>query len=280
MSRAGRGAGGVPHAGRHDARLGGLLLIAIGAVGMIRLLGFIALHLLGAELLSLLYLLLAPAAVLAPALGDGGRAAFRTWATRLVGAVCSKLVFSFLLGVVLLMTRTLMGLEALGWWTRWLLMAVLWWGAHRQRHHVLGLIAGEHRGASEHHRSLLAARDTAAGGAAHRPAGHTLDARQARRVQRQRGAPADAGAHRSPARAGDRGRAGDAHARARARGGERRTRHRAERRRASYPPNAPSCSGYVASSRRRRSPATPATPPASITAHGASKARSSAGSSR
>ena len=55
------------------------------------LLGFIALHLLGAAILSLFYLLLAPAAVLAPALGDGGRAAFRAWGTRLLGAVCSKL---------------------------------------------------------------------------------------------------------------------------------------------------------------------------------------------
>ena len=141
--------------GATTPRIAGLLLIAIGAVGMIMLLGFIALHLLGAEILSLLYLLLAPAAVLAPALGDGGRAAFRTWATRLVGAVCSKLIFSFLLGVVLLMTRTLIGLEALGWWTRWLLVAVLWWGAYRQRHQVLGFIAGEHRATSEHHRSLL-----------------------------------------------------------------------------------------------------------------------------
>ncbi len=141
--------------GATTPRIAGLLLIAIGAVGMIRLLGFIALHLLGAEILSLVYLLLAPAAVLAPALGDGGRAAFRTWATRLVGAVCSKLIFSFLLGVVLLMTRILIGLEALGWWTRWLLVAVLWWGAHRQRHQVLGFIAGEHRTTSERHRSLL-----------------------------------------------------------------------------------------------------------------------------
>jgi hypothetical protein len=141
--------------GATTPRIAGLLLIAIGAVGMLRLLGFIALHLLGAEILSLFYLLLAPAAVLAPALGDGGRAAFRTWATRLVGAVCSKLIFSFLLGVVLLMTRTLIGLEALGWWTRWLLVAVLWWGAHRQRHQVLGFIAGEHRATSERHRSLL-----------------------------------------------------------------------------------------------------------------------------
>jgi hypothetical protein len=141
--------------GATTPRIAGLLLIAITAVGMIRLFGFIALHLLGAEILSLFYLLLAPAAVLAPALGDGGRAAFRTWGTRLVGAVCSKLIFSFLLGVVLLMTRTLIGLQALGWWTRWLLVAVLWWGAHRQRHQVLGFIAGEHRATSEHHRSLL-----------------------------------------------------------------------------------------------------------------------------
>jgi hypothetical protein len=141
--------------GATTPRIAGLLLIAIGAVGMLRLLGFLALHLLGAEILSLFYLLLAPAAVLAPALGDGGRAAFRTWATRLVGAVCSKLIFAFLLGVVLLMTRTLIGLEALGWWTRWLLVAVLWWGAHRQRHQVLSFIAGEHRATSERHRSLL-----------------------------------------------------------------------------------------------------------------------------
>ncbi len=141
--------------GATTPRIAGLLLVVVGAVGMIRLLGFIALHLLGAEILSLFYLLLAPAAVLAPALGDGGRAAFRMWGTRLVGAVCSKLIFTFLLGVVLLMTRTLIGLEALGWWTRWLLVAVLWWGAHGQRHQVLGFIAGEHRATSERHRSLL-----------------------------------------------------------------------------------------------------------------------------
>jgi hypothetical protein len=128
------------------ARLAGLVLIGVGEAGMILLLGFIVLHLLGAEILSLVYLLLAPAAVLAPALGDGGRSAFRTWGTRLIGAVCSKLIFSFLLGVVLLLTRTLMELEAFGWWTRWLLVTVLWWGAFRERRRVLGFIAGEHRG--------------------------------------------------------------------------------------------------------------------------------------
>ena len=58
-------------------RVIGLVLIWVGVLGMLLLLGFIALHLLGAAIASLFLLLLAPAAVLAPALGDGGRAAFR-----------------------------------------------------------------------------------------------------------------------------------------------------------------------------------------------------------
>jgi hypothetical protein len=67
------------------SRVGGLLLIVAGALGMMLLLGFIALRLLAAALFSLLYLLLAPAAVLAPALGESGRAAFRKWAAHLLG---------------------------------------------------------------------------------------------------------------------------------------------------------------------------------------------------
>jgi hypothetical protein len=133
------------------SRLGGLLLIAIGALGMILLFGFIALHLLGAEILSLFYLLLAPAAVLAPALGDGGRSAFRLWGSRLLGAIVSKLIYSFLLGALLLLTRTLLDLQALGWWTRWLLASALWWGAFRHRHQALGVVGGEHR--AQHDRS-------------------------------------------------------------------------------------------------------------------------------
>lgn len=125
-----------------QSRLGGLFLIAIGALGMILLLGFIALHLLSAAIISLFYLLLAPAAVIAPALGDGGRAAFRGWATRLLGAVTAKLLYSFMLGVVLLMERVLMNLPGFGWWTQWLLLMVLWWGAFRHRHDVLGLAPG------------------------------------------------------------------------------------------------------------------------------------------
>jgi hypothetical protein len=121
------------------SRVGGLLLIVAGALGMILLLGFIALRLLAAAIFSLLYLLLAPVVVLAPALGEGGRAVFRRWATQLLGAVVSKLMFSFLLGVVLAVLAILSHLESLGWWTQWLLMSAFWWGAYARRHQAVGV---------------------------------------------------------------------------------------------------------------------------------------------
>jgi hypothetical protein len=122
----------------------GLLCIWIGVLGMLLLLGFIAMHLLGAAITSLLYLLLAPAAVLAPALGDGGRAAFRRWATGLLGAVMSKLIFSFALGVALLMDHIFtVDLTGFGWFTQWLLTSAMWWGTFARRHQLLGFALTE-----------------------------------------------------------------------------------------------------------------------------------------
>ncbi len=120
-------------------RIGGVVLIAAGLLGMLLLLGFVAVRLLTAAVFSLLYLLLGPAMVLAPAFGEGGRALFRRWVARLLGAVVSKLVFSFLLGVVLAVMSILSDLVALGWWTQWLLMSAFWWGAYANRKQVLGV---------------------------------------------------------------------------------------------------------------------------------------------
>ena len=124
-------------------RVGGLLLIAAGTLGMLLLFGFLALRLLGAALATLLYLLLAPLAVLAPALGDSGRDTFRLWALRLLGALLSKLVYSVALGVVLMVVGLLESLDTLGWWTQWLLVSVFWWTAFEHRHRVLGLVLHE-----------------------------------------------------------------------------------------------------------------------------------------
>jgi hypothetical protein len=123
-------------------RIGGVLLIAAGLLGMLLLLGFVAVRLLTSAVFSLLYLLLAPAMVLAPAFGDGGRALFRKWAARLLGSVVSKLIFSFLLGLILAIVGILADLSELGWWTQWLLMSAFWWGAYMHRNQAVGLAEG------------------------------------------------------------------------------------------------------------------------------------------
>ncbi len=142
-------------AGQTWSRVGGLLLIAAGLLGMLLLLGFIAVRLLTAAVFSLLYLLLAPAMVLAPALGEGGRALFRRWVAQLLGAVFSKLLFSFVLGVVLAVLTILSDLSAIGWWTQWLLMSAFWWGAYARRHQALGVVGGAMGSEQARHRSVV-----------------------------------------------------------------------------------------------------------------------------
>ncbi len=121
-------------------RMLGIVLIAIGVFGMAMLFGLIAIHLLVSALFSLFMLLLAPFVVLAPALGDTGRAVFSGWLTRLLGAVCSKLIFSFLLGALLTMQRILASLHQLGWWTQWLLISTFWWFVFLKRHQALEFV--------------------------------------------------------------------------------------------------------------------------------------------
>lgn len=145
-----RAGGGTPW------RVLGLFLFWFGVLGMVLVLGFIALHLLTAALFSIFFLLLAPAAVIAPALGDGGRAAFRNWLTRLLGAVCAKLIYSFVLGVVLLMQQTMLKVHTFGWAGQWLLASTMWWWLYFKRHQVDGFAKGGYRGDHHHeHRSLL-----------------------------------------------------------------------------------------------------------------------------
>ncbi len=137
------------------SRVIGLFAIWLGALGMLLLLGFLVLRLLGAALVGLFLLLLAPAAVLAPALGDGGRSAFRAWALKLMEAVIAKLTYSFLLGVVLMMMRLLLSLSILGWWEQWLLISAFWWGVFLKRHETLGWAQGGARGQHPgEHRSI------------------------------------------------------------------------------------------------------------------------------
>lgn len=120
-------------------RLVGLIMIWCGALGLLLLLGYVLARLIGAAVLSLLFLLVAPAAVLLPALGERGRTAFRDWLSRLFGAVVAKLIWSFLLGALLASMKVLLLLGGFGWWVQWLLMSVLWWGAFHHRNRLLAI---------------------------------------------------------------------------------------------------------------------------------------------
>ncbi len=127
------------------SRAAGLVLIVLAVLGILLLFGHIGMRLLMAAMLSFFYLLLAPGIVLAPALGERGRALFRAWAMRLFGAIASKLVFAFLLGVLLAMLAVLQSLNGLGWWTQWLLTAAFCWGLFFKRHQVLGALSAGSR---------------------------------------------------------------------------------------------------------------------------------------
>jgi hypothetical protein len=136
-------------------RMIGLALIAAGVLGMAMLFGLVAVRLLGAALVGLFVLLLAPAAVLAPALGESGRSIFTAWLGRLVGAVGSKLLYSFLLGVLLTTQRLLTALHPLGWWTQWLLISTFWWTVFFKRHQAAAFLrSGGRRPATPERRPI------------------------------------------------------------------------------------------------------------------------------
>lgn len=126
-----------------DGRLIGLASIWLGALGMLLLFGLLAMRLLIAAAATLLYLLLAPAAVLVPALGEWGRSLFGAWMTRLLAACVSKLTYSFLLGALLGVTHILLSLTSIGWWAQWCLISAFWWTAFLKRRGAVRLLSGE-----------------------------------------------------------------------------------------------------------------------------------------
>lgn len=125
-----------------DDRLMGLASIWLGGLGMLLVFGLLAVRLLVAAVSTMLYLLLAPAMALAPALGDAGRSLFMAWTTRLLAACVSKLTYAFLLGVLLTVNRMLLSVTALGWWAQWCLLSAFWWTAFSKRHAALAVLGG------------------------------------------------------------------------------------------------------------------------------------------
>jgi len=79
-----------------------VLIFTIGLLGGLLLLLWLAMKLVMATASSLVLVLATPLAMFLPVFGQAGRNAFTKWLTALLGAIVAKLVFSGLLGIVLL----------------------------------------------------------------------------------------------------------------------------------------------------------------------------------
>ena len=83
-------------------RLSMLALFALGLLGAVLLLAWLAIRLFTQAAIAFVLLLAAPFALFFPMLGESGRAAFKTWGLTLIGATVAKVVYAAFLSVVLL----------------------------------------------------------------------------------------------------------------------------------------------------------------------------------
>ncbi len=93
---AAQGGGGV------ISRLSLLALFALGLLGAILLLAWLAIRLFTQAAIAFVLLLAAPFALFFPMLGDAGRRAFKTWGLTLLGAIVAKVIYAAFLSIVLL----------------------------------------------------------------------------------------------------------------------------------------------------------------------------------
>lgn len=130
----------MQQAGGTFPRLALLATVTVGLLGAVALYAYLGLRLLLAAGLTLVLLLLAPAMLLAPAVGDSGRATFIAWAMRLTGALLAKLIYAVFLAAVLAASRVFTQLE-IGWFGTWLLLAAFWWGVFLKRNEIVGFVS-------------------------------------------------------------------------------------------------------------------------------------------
>ena len=105
---AAQGGGGV------ISRLSLLALFALGLLGAILLLAWLAIRLFTQAAIAFVLLLAAPFALFFPMLGDAGRRAFKTWGLTLLGAIVAKVIYAAFLSIVLLGIAVLGRVERAG----------------------------------------------------------------------------------------------------------------------------------------------------------------------
>ena len=120
-------------------RLSMLALFAIGLLGAILLLAWLAIRLFTQAAIAFVLLLAAPFALFFPLLGDSGRRAFKTWGLTLLGAIVAKVVYAALLSIVLLGITVLGAVDGpAGSATGFLLSCAFTWAIFLKRAELVG----------------------------------------------------------------------------------------------------------------------------------------------
>jgi hypothetical protein len=131
-------------------RLSMLALFAIGLLGAILLLAWLAIRLFTQAAIAFVLLLAAPFALFFPLLGDTGRRAFKTWGLTLFGSIAAKVIYAAFLSIVLLGISILGRVDGSGGSaTGFLLSCAFTWAVFLKRSDLIGLfrIAGPEHGA-------------------------------------------------------------------------------------------------------------------------------------
>ncbi|HWW67494.1 MAG TPA: hypothetical protein VNY83_05875 [Solirubrobacterales bacterium] len=127
-------------------RLSMLALFAIGLLGAILLLAWLAIRLFTQAAIAFVLLLAAPFALFLPLLGDAGRRGFKTWGLTLLGAIVAKVIYAAFLSIVLLGIVILGAVDGpAGSATGFLLSAAFTWSVFLKRAELVGWISvGDH----------------------------------------------------------------------------------------------------------------------------------------
>jgi hypothetical protein len=115
-----------------------LALFALGLLGAILLLAWLAIRLFTQAAIAFVLLLAAPLALFFPLLGDSGRRAFKRWGLALVGAVLSKAIYAAFLSVCLLGIVILGGSDGA---TGFLLASAFTWAVFLKRSDLVSWIS-------------------------------------------------------------------------------------------------------------------------------------------
>ena len=123
-------------------RLSMLALFAIGLLGAILLLAWLAIRLFTQAAIAFVLLLAAPFALFLPMLGDSGRRAFKTWGLTLLGAIVAKVIYAAFLSIVLLGISILGAVNGpAGSATGFLLSVAFTWAVFLKRAELIGWIS-------------------------------------------------------------------------------------------------------------------------------------------